>query len=109
MGSDSTMGPTVALFITPRDSQTGYDRIEIDLPSARVGNVRCHFLGETVIIYSIQVYPEFQRNGYATATIAMLKERFSVIVADRVRFAARGFWQKMGFLPLADGNWEFRQ
>ena len=103
------MGPGVELSVTPRNGQAGYDRIDIDVPSAQVGNVRCRFMGKKVVIYSIQVYPEFQRNGYATAAIAMLKERFSLVVADGVRFSASGFWQKMGFLPLADGNWEFRQ
>lgn len=97
------------LTITPRDSLDGYDRIDIDLTEARIGNVRCRFMGEKVVIYSIQVFPEFQRNGYATATIDMLKQRYAVIVADRVRFTARGFWEKMGFQPLADGNWEYRK
>jgi GNAT superfamily N-acetyltransferase len=97
------------LIITPRDSLAGYDRIDIDLPEARIGNVRCRFMGEKVIVYSIQIFPEFQRNGYATVTIDMLKERYEVIVADRVRFTARGFWEKMGFKPLPDGNWEFRR
>lgn len=103
------MTSALELAITPRDSLAGYDRIDIDLPSARVGNVRCRFMGEKVVIYSIQVYPEFQRNGYATATLAMLKQRYPVIVADRVRFTARGFWEKMGFSPLPDGNWEYRR
>lgn len=97
------------LTITPRDCLAGYDRIDIDLPEARLGNVRCRFMGEKVIVYSIQVYPEFQGHGYATATINMLKARFPVIVADRVRFTARVFWEKMGFKELPDGNWEFRK
>lgn len=97
------------LTITPRDSLAGYDRIDIDLPEARIGNVRCRFMGEKVVVYSIQIFPEFQRNGYATATIDMLKARYEVIIADRVRFTARGFWEKMGFRPLPDGNWEYRR
>lgn len=97
------------LIVTERDHFDGYDRIDIDLPEARVGNVRCRFMNEKVVIYSIQVFPEFQRNGYARATIDMLKSRFSLIVADRVRFTARDFWERMGFQPLPDGNWEFRR
>jgi GNAT superfamily N-acetyltransferase len=103
------MTPALELTITPRDSLAGYDRIDIDLPDVRVGNVRCRFMGEKVIVYSIQVFPEYQGNDYATATIDMLKARFSVIVADRVRFTAREFWKKMGFTPLPDGNWEYRR
>lgn len=97
------------LIVTERDHFDGYDRIDIDLPEARVGNVRCRFMNEKVVIYSIQVFPEFQRNGYARATIDMLKKRFNLIVADRVRFTARDFWERMGFQPLPDGNWEYRR
>jgi GNAT superfamily N-acetyltransferase len=97
------------LTITPRSSLTGYDRIDIDLPDVRIGNVRCRFMNEKVIVYSIQVVPEFQRQGYGIATIDLLKSRFAVIVADRVRFTARGFWTKMGLSELPDGNWEYRR
>ena len=96
-------------IITERTTLDGYDRIDIDLPSARVGNVRCRFMNEKVVVYSIQVFPEFQGNGYGAATVAMLKSRFSVLVADRVRFTARDFWEKMGFTERPDGNWEFKQ
>ncbi len=94
--------------ITPRTTPEGFERIDIDLPTVRVGNVRCHFRGDTAIVYSIQVFPEFQGNDYGTATIDMLKSRFSTIIADRVRFTAREFWTKMGFKELPDGNWEYR-
>jgi hypothetical protein len=103
------MSHTLELTITPRDSLAGYDRIDIDLPDVRVGNVRCRFMGEKVIVYSIQVFPEFQHNDYGTTVIEMLKQRFPVIVADRVRFTAREFWEKMGFTALANGNWEYRR
>ena len=97
------------LTITPRDSLGGYERIDIDLPDVRVGNVRCRFMDEKAIVYSINVVPECQGNDYGTITIDMLKSRFSVIVADRVRFTARDFWEKMGFKELPDGNWEYRR
>ncbi len=103
------MNEKPALTFTARDTLAGYDRIDIDLPGARVGTVRCRFMGEKVVVYSIQVFPEFQRNNYATVAIDELKARFSVIVADRVRFTAREFWEKMGFRELPDGNWECRR
>lgn len=95
--------------ITPRSGKEEYDRIEIELHGKLVGNVRCFFRYETVIVYSIQVFPEFQGNGYGVATIEMLKQRFRVLVADRVRFTARGFWEREGFKELPDGNWEYRR
>ncbi|MBV5299724.1 MAG: hypothetical protein JZU64_16745 [Rhodoferax sp.] len=93
----------------PRGSLTGYDRIDIDLPDARIGNIRCRLLAEKAIVYSIQVFPEFQRNGYGAAAIDMLKTRYPVLIADRVRFSAREFWEKMGFTVNAEGNWEYRR
>lgn len=102
------MKPMPDFIITPRDSLDGYDRIDIDLPEVRIGNVRCRFMGEKVIVYSIQVFPEFQRNGYGKAAVDFLKQRYAVLVADRVRFTARAFWEKMGFEEHPDGNWEHR-
>ena len=103
------MTQKLELTVTPRDSLAGYDHIDLDLPDVRVGSVRCRFMGEKVVVYSIQVFPEFQGNGYGRAAIDMLKSRYSVLVADRVRFTAREFWEKMGFKELPDGNWEYRR
>lgn len=107
--SEAGMKQTPQLTITPRSGLGDYDRIDIDLPDARVGNVRCRFMGDKVILYSILVCPEFQGNDYGTAAVELLKSRFQIIVADRVRFTAREFWEKMGFKPLGDGNWEYRK
>jgi len=98
-----------SFIITPRESLDGYDRIDIDLPEARIGNARCRFMGEKAIIYSVQVFPEYQGNGYGRDTVDYLKQRFPVLVADRVRFTARDFWEKMGFEEHPDGNWEYRR
>ena len=102
------MSQIPTLTITMHESLGGYDRIDIDLPDVRVGNVRCRFMDEKVIVYSITVCPEFQHNGYGPAVVDMLKSRYSVIVADRVRFTARDFWAKMGLKEKPDGNWEYR-
>lgn len=102
------MKKTPEFMVTPRKSLDGYERIDIEQSDARVGNVRCRFMSEKVVIYSIQVFPEYQGNDYGTAAIEMLKGRFSVIVADRVRFTARDFWEKMGFKEQPDGNWVYR-
>jgi len=98
---------TLKFTITPRENAEGFDRIDIDLPDVRVGNVRCYFSDEKVTVFSIQIFPEYQRRGYAKETINMLKRRFRYIIADRVRFAAREFWTEMGFKELPDYNWEY--
>jgi GNAT superfamily N-acetyltransferase len=100
--------PHLELTITPRADLAGYERIDLDVGDVRVGHVRCRFTIEKVIIYHIQTFPEFQGNGYGRATIDMLKGRFQVLVADRVQYTARGFWEHMGFKELPDGNYEYR-
>lgn len=86
-----------------------YDWMNIDLGSTRVGKVRGFVEGRSLTICSIAIFPEFERHGYARATIAMFKRHFDLIIADRVRFAAIGFWQKMGFSNHGDGNWVFEE
>lgn len=103
------MTSNLKFTITPRDSMDGYDRIDIDLPDVRVGNARCRFMGDKAIIFSIQVFPEYQGNGYGRAAIDLLKKQYPVLVADRVRFTARDFWEKMRFKEHPDGNWEYRR
>jgi hypothetical protein len=39
----------------------------------------------------------------------MLKEKFQVLVADRVQHTAKGFWDHMGFQGQEDGNWVYRR
>ena len=101
--------PKVDILVTLRPELAGYERIDLEVDQVRVGHVRCRFSIEKVIIYHIQVFPEFQGNGYGAAAIDMLKERFEYLVADRVRFTARGFWEKMGFVERPDFNWEWRR
>lgn len=103
------MNPQLVFTITPREELAGYERIDIDLGEVRVGHVRCRFSIEKVIIYHVQIFPEFQGNGYGGATIDMLKEKFQVLVADRVQHTAKGFWDHMGFQGQEDGNWVYRR
>jgi hypothetical protein len=46
---------------------------------------------------------------YGAVAIDMLKGCLSVLEADRVRFTAHDFWERMAFKPLPDGNWEYRR
>jgi hypothetical protein len=94
--------------LIPRGIQGArYDWLNIDLGSIRVGKVRGVVEDECLIICSINIFPEFERHGYARATIAMFKRHFDTIVADRVRHTAVGFWRKMGFMNQGDGSWVF--
>jgi len=74
-----------------------FDWMNIDCGVTRVGKVRGFIDGKKLIIYSINIFPEFEGCGYAKETIEMFKTTFDTINADRVRYKAIGFWKKMGF------------
>lgn len=93
-----------------RDKQySDYDWMNIDLGTTRVGKVRGLIDGKTLTIHSINIFPVFERNGYARETIDMFKKSFNVIIANRVRYSAIGFWQKMGFNNDGDGNYIWKR
>ncbi|MBW2096074.1 MAG: hypothetical protein JRI80_14415 [Deltaproteobacteria bacterium] len=72
-----------------------------------MGRVRCAIDDQTLTICSINIFPEFERHGYARATIEMFKKEFDIIIADRVRYKAIGFWEKMGFIDQGDGSFVY--
>ena len=102
------MDKELTFKLIPRKEQhSGYDWMNIDHGDTRVGKVRGHIDGKSVTICSINIFPEFERHGYAKATIDLFKEHFDTIIADRVRFTAIGFWEKMGFVDQQDGTFVY--
>ena len=98
------------LIPLPRAREIGdYDSFDIETVGIQVGKARCRIEGAMLTIFSIGIYPEFQRRGYATAVIDHFKRKYSSIIADRVRYSARPFWQAMGFREEADsGDFSWR-
>lgn len=74
-----------------------------------IGKIRGLINGTTFIIYSINIFPEFERHGYAKKIVEKFKESFDVIIADRVRYTAIGFWVKMGFSDSGDGTYVYHK
>ncbi|MFW6171764.1 MAG: CheR family methyltransferase [Planctomycetota bacterium] len=91
------------------DHGSAYDWMNIDCGATRVGKVRGLLEGRRLTIHSINIFPEFERHGYARETIHMFQDAFDTIVADRVRHTAVGFWKKMGFDPHRDGQYVWRR
>jgi len=92
--------------LTAQDKQhSDYDWMNIDRNGARVGKVRGLISDKLLTISSIIIFPEFEGHGFAKKTINMFKESFDTIVADRVRYTAIGFWEKMEFTPDDNGNY----
>ncbi|OYT15219.1 MAG: hypothetical protein B7C24_14200 [Bacteroidetes bacterium 4572_77] len=80
------------------NSQSQYDWVDLELNNSRVGKVRCFIDGNECTIYSIVIYPEFQGKGYGKKFVELTKNKYKKVIADRVRFNAIGFWEKMDFI-----------
>ena len=86
---------------------SGFDWINIDRCRTRIGKIRARLGGGTLTIFSINIFPEFEGNGYARKTIDTFKASFHRIIADRVRYTAVGFWVKMGFVNAGGGRYVY--
>jgi hypothetical protein len=60
------------------DERSVFDWLNIDCGTARVGKARGLISGKTLIICSINIFPEFEGRGYAARTIEMFKESFEL-------------------------------
>ena len=91
----------------PRGQHSEYDWLNVECGENRIGKARGIIDGKTLTICSINIFPEFEGRGYAKQTIGMFKQSFDTIIADRVRHTAIGFWVKMGFVDMNDGNYAY--
>ncbi len=99
---------TIEIEFLPRDAVgSEYDWANINFGGERVGKARCIIAGETLTILSINILDGYKGMGFGKLFVDYAKGHFKIIIADRVRFSAVGFWQKMGFLDLGDGNWRY--
>lgn len=83
--------------------------MNIDCNGTRVGKVRGLIDGNILTIHSINIFPEFEGNGFARKTIEMFKTIFDTITADRVRHTAVGFWVEMGFTGVKGENFVYHK
>ena len=84
-----------------------YDWFNVRCGHRRIGKVRTRVLEDCLTIYSMTIFPEYQGHGYGEAVVDRFKACFDIIVADRVRPAARGFWEHEGFSSDGDGNYVY--
>jgi len=93
-------------FISREEQKSQYDWANIIFENCSVGKARCLIEGTAFTIYSINIYPEYQGNGYGREFVEYAKRQYEKLTANRVRFAAIGFWETVGF--VRDGkttNW----
>lgn len=96
-------------FMSKEAANSEYDWANISVGDHRVGKARCKIKGNTLVIFSINIFPEFEGNGYGKTFVEQAKQQFDKIIADRVRFTAIGFWQKLDFIDSNDGNWVYER
>ena len=94
------LGRGLELIQQPRSAGLGdYDWFDIEQAGIQVGKSRCRIEPGQFTVFSIMIYPEYQGQGHARVVIEHFKQMHALIIADRVRFTARAFWLKVGFLP----------
>jgi len=92
-----------------QDHGSSYDWLDVDCGPTRIGKVRGLIEGRRLTIHSINIFPEFERHGYGKETVEMFQTAFDTIIADRVRYTAIGFWEKMGFNRENNGGYVWQR
>jgi GNAT superfamily N-acetyltransferase len=95
--------------ILPKETGAQFIWINIDQGENRIGKIRVKINGQTLTVFSIHIFPEFERRGYGRKTIERFKKQYEAVIADRVRPSARGFWSKIGFFPAGNGSYTYRK
>jgi len=95
--------------IIHENNKSNYDWLNIEHNNFRIGKIRCKINENAMIIYSINIFPEFQNNGFGTKIIKLFKERFEIIKADRVRHTAEAFWTKVSFSDTNNGDFIWKR
>jgi ribosomal protein S18 acetylase RimI-like enzyme len=106
----ATIGLNLELTRLPRRPEIGeYDWFDIEYSGTQVGKSRCRIESDRLTIFSIMIYPEFERRGFAREVINYFQKEYDLIVADRVRPTAREFWIKLGFRAEGENDFVWRR
>ncbi len=94
-------------FENVNKGDSNYRWVNIELGDTRVGKARVNKIYRKIIIKNINIFPEFERHGFARQTVDLFKETAREIIAENVRSTARNFWERMGFHDTGDGNYRW--
>ena len=104
------LGGDLTLIRQPRSEALGdYDWFDLEQAGTQVGKARCRIEPGQFTVFSIMIYPEYEGRGHARAVIAHFQREHALIVADRVRFQARAFWVKLGFVAESIDRYVWRR
>ena len=102
------MSGFVITYILREQQKSEYDWVNLIFNDSYVGKARCLINGNNFTIFSINIYPEHKGKGYGKAFIEEVKSNYNIIIADRVRTKAIGFWESVGFIKEGEtGNWSY--
>ncbi len=96
-------------FIPKQITKSEFDWANITVKEQRVGKARCLIEPEMFIIYSVNIFPEYEGFGYGKQFVEYCKLKYDVLLAHNVRFKAIGFWEKIGFKDNLDGHWIYKK
>lgn len=96
-------------FVSRNKQHSEYDWADLSNDNQLIGKARCKIEKIRVIIYSINIYPEWAGYGYGRAFVDYCKAHFQEVIADHVRPRAVGFWETMGFQDNHNGIWIYRK
>jgi hypothetical protein len=96
-------------FMPKELTKSEFDWANISINDQRVGKARCQIEPDMFIIYSVNIFPEFEGFGYGKQFVNFCKNNYPVLLAHNVRFTAIGFWEKMGFKDNLNGHWIYKK
>jgi ribosomal protein S18 acetylase RimI-like enzyme len=102
------MPKNLSFCLPPQSYDSDYRWMNIDRNGVRVGKVRGKIEDKVLTIHSIVIFPEYEGRGFGKKTVDMFKSKFDLIIADRVRPKAVGFWERMDFNNNGDGSYVFQ-
>ena len=80
-------------FENIKKNDSNYRWVNIELGDTRVGKARIKKIYRKIVIKNINIFPEFERRGFAKQTVDLFKEIAREIIAENVRATAREFWK----------------
>ena len=103
MTGERSLSKIKIVKLSKESNRSNYDWYNIYIDATLIGKLRGKSGNGILTVYSVQIFPEYQGLEYGRQVIELLKEDYKTIVADRVRFSARGFWEMTGFVERDDG------
>jgi len=90
-----------------KNGDSSYFWVNIELGGHRIGKLRIKKIYRKIIIKNFNIFPEFERRGFAKQVLDFFKADAREIIADRVRGTAKGFWGKMDFTDMGNGDYKW--